>query len=142
MTTKEIYELSGAIYGRLSDYQQEMASAIITCMDERGVDETNLRKMREDCEKKGLLDVAKRLEDIANGHIVDIYYKYGETIACNIERVIIRDMGFVYCVCRGVQDPGFEIADNVCTLNIYDTISVMELVTEYFDVMDEMTKKQ
>ena len=42
MTTKEIYELSGAIYGRLGDYHQEMASAIITCMNERGVDEINL----------------------------------------------------------------------------------------------------
>ena len=142
MTTKEIYELSGAIYGRLSDYQQEMASAIIVVMNERGVKEIDLRKAREDCKKMGLPDVAKRIEDIANGHIVDIYYKYGETIACNIDRVIIRDMGFVYCVCSGVQDPGFEIADNVCTLNIYDTISVMELVTEYFDAIGEMASKQ
>ena len=142
MTTKEIYELSGAIYGRLGDYHQEMASAIIVLMNDHGVDEIDLRKAREDCEKMGLPDVAKRLEDIANAHIVDIYYKYGETIACNIDRVIIRDMGFVYCVCSGVQDHGFEIADNVCTLNIYDTISVMELVTEYFDVMDEMASEQ
>ena len=142
MTTKEIYELSGAIYGRLSDYQQEMASAIIVVMNERGVKEIDLKKTREDCKKMGLPDVAKRLEDIANGHIVDIYYKYGETIACNIDRVIIMDMGFVYCVCSGVQDPGFEIADNVCTLNIYDTISVMEFVTEYFDAIREMASKK
>ena len=142
MTTKEIYELSGAIYGRLVDYNQEMASAIITCMNERGVDEIDIRKAREDCEKKGLLDVAKRLEDIVNDHIVDMYYKDGETLECYIDRVIILDMGFVYCVCSGVQDPDFEITDNVRTLNIYATISVMELVTEYFDAMDEMASKQ
>ena len=142
MTTKEIYELSGAIYCRLVDYKHEMASAIITCMDERGVDEIDLRKTREDCKKKGLLDVAKRLEDISNDHIVDIYYKDGETLSCYIDRVIIRDMGFVYCVCSGVQDPGFEITDNVRTLSIYSTISVMELVTEYFDAIGEMASKK
>ena len=142
MTTKEIYELSGAIYGRLGDYHQEMASAIITCMNERGVDEIDLRKAREDCKKKGLPDVVKRLEDIANDHIVDILYKDGETISCYIDRVIILDMGFVYCFCSGVQDPGFEITENVRTLNIYDAISVMELVAEYFDVMDEMASKK
>ena len=142
MTTKEIYELSGAIYGRLSDYHQEMASAIITCMNDRGVDEIDLRKSREDCKKKGLTDVAKRLEDIANDHIVDIFYKDGETISCYIDRVIILDMGFVYCVCSGVKDPDFEITDNVRTLNIYDTISVMELVTEYFDAIGEMASKK
>ena len=142
MTTKEIYELSGAIYGRLVDYNQEMASAIITCMNERGVDEIDIRKAREECEKKGLLDVAKRLEDIVNDHIVDMYYKDGETLECYIDRVIILDLGFVYCVCSGVQDPDFEITDNVRTLNIYATISVMELVTEYFDAMDEMASKQ
>ena len=142
MTTKEIYELSGAIYGRLGDYHQEIASAIITCMDERGVDEIDLRKAREDCKKKGLLDVAKRLEDIANDHIVDICYKDGETLECYIDRVIIMDMGFVYCVCSGVQDPGFEITDNVRTLNIYAAISVMELVTEYFDAIGELASEQ
>lgn len=142
MTTKEIYELSGAIYGRLVDYNQEMASAIITCMNDRGVDEIDLRKAREDCEKKGLLDVAKRLDDIANDHIVDIFYKDGETLSCYIDRVIILDMGFVYCVCSGVQDPDFEITDNVRTLNIYAAISVMELVTEYFDAIGEMASRQ
>ena len=142
MTTKEIYELSGAIYGRLVDYNHEMASAIIVVMNERGVDEIDIRKAREDCEKKGLLDVAKRLEDIVNDHIVDMYYKDGETLECYIDRVIILDMGFVYCVCRGVQDPDFEITDNVRTLNIYATISVMELVTEYFDAMGEMASRQ
>ena len=142
MTTKEIYELSGAIYGLLSDYRQEMARAIITCMDERGVDEINLRKMREDCEKNGLLDAAKRLEDIANDHIVDIFYKDGETISCYIDRVIILDMDFVYCVCRGVQDPDVEITENVRTLNIYAAISVMELVTEYFDAIGEIASKK
>ena len=142
MTTKEIYELSGAIYGRLVDYNQEMASAIITCMNERGVDEIDIRKAREECEKKGLLDVAKRLEDIVNDHIVDMYYKDGETLECYIDRVIILDLGFVYCVCSGLQDPDFEITDNVRTLNIYATISVMELVTEYFDAMYEMASRQ
>lgn len=141
MTTKEIYELSGAIYGRLSDYRHEMASAVIVLMNDRGVDEIDLRKAREECKKKGLPDVAKRLEDIANDHIVDINYN-NETLACYIDRVIIRDMGFVYCVCSGVQDPGFEVTDNVRTLNIYAAISVMELVTEYFDAMGEMASEQ
>ena len=142
MTTKEIYELGGAIYGRLSDYQQEMASAIIVVMNERGVKEIDLRKAREDCKKMGLPDVAKRLEDIANDHIVDIFYKDGETISCYIDRVIILDMGFVYCFCSGVQDPDFEITENVRTLNIYAAISVMELVTEYFDAIGEMASKK
>lgn len=138
MTTKEMFELSREIYGRLSDYRHDIASAIIVVMNERGVKEIDLKKAREDCKKKGLPDVAKRLEDIANDHIVDIYYKDGETISCYIDRVIIMDMGFVYCVCSGVQDPDFEITDNVRTLNIYATISVMELVTEYFDAIGEM----
>ena len=142
MTTKEIYELSGEIYDRLSDYRHDMASAIIVLMNERGVNEIDLRKAREECEKKGLLDVAKRLEGIANDHIVDMYYKDGETLACHIDRVIIMDMGFVYCVCSGVQDPGFETTENVRTSNIYTTISVMELVTEYFDAMGEMASRQ
>lgn len=142
MTTKEIYELSGEIYDRLSDYRHDMASAIIVLMNERGVNEFDLRKAREDFEKKGFIDVAKRLDDIANDHIVDIYYKDGETLACHIDRVIIRDMGFIYCVCSGVQDPDFEITDNVRTLNIYATISVMECVAEYFDVIDEMASRQ
>ena len=142
MTTKEIYKLSGAIYGRLSDYRHEMASAIITCMNERGVDEIDFRKAREDCEKNGFIDVAKRLEDIANLNIVDIYYKDGEALSCFIDRVIIRDMGFVECVCSGVQDPDFETTENVRTSNIYTTIIVMECVAEYFDVMDEMTSRQ
>ena len=143
MTTKEIYELSGAIYGRLSDYQQEMASAIIVVMNERGVKEIDLRKAREDCKKMGLPDVAKRLEDIANVHIVDIYnYNNGETLECYIDRVIIRDLGFVDCVCSGVQDPDFEITENVRTLNIQTVISVMELVAEYFYVMDEIASKK
>ena len=142
MTTKEIYKLSGAIYGRLSDYRHDMASAIIVLMNERGVNEIDLRKAREECEKKGLLDVAKRLEGIANDHIVDMYYKDGETLACHIDRVIIMDMGFVYCVCSGVQDPDFETTENVRTSNIYTTMRVMECVAEYFDVIDEMASRQ
>ena len=138
MTTKEIYELSGEINDRLNDYRHDMASAIIVLMNDRGVDEIDLRKAREDCKKNGLTDVVKRLEDIANDHIVDILYKDGETISCYIDRVIILDMGFVYCVCSGVQDPDVEITDNVRTLNIYATISVMELVTEYFDAIGEI----
>ena len=142
MTTKEIYELSGEIYDRLSDYRHDMASAIIVLMNERGVDEIDFIKAREDCEKNGLLDVAKRLEDIANLNIVDIYYKDGETLECYIDRVIIRDLGFVGCVCRGVKDPDFEITENLRNLNIQAVISVMELVAEYFDFMDEMASKQ
>ena len=141
MTTKEMFELSDKICDKLSDYRQEMKNAIITCMNERGVNEIDLRKMREDNEEMGLLEVAERFDDIANNHIVDIYNKDGETLECFIDRVTIKGAGFVECVCSGVQDPDFEMADNVCTLNIYDTISVMELVAEYFDVIDEMASK-
>lgn len=142
MTTKEIYKLSGAIYGRLNDYRHEMASAIIVVMNERGVKEIDLRKMRDDCEKKGLLDAADCLEYIANLNIVDIYNYNGETLSCYIDRVIIGDLGFVGCVCRCVKDPDFEIKENVRNLNIQAVISVMELVAEYFDFMDEMASKQ
>lgn len=140
MTTKEIYDLSGEINDRLNDYRNDMASAIITCMNERVVNEIDLRKMREDCKKNGLLDVAKRIEHIVNKHIVRI--KYGETLEYYIDRVIIRDLGFLECVFRCVQDNSFEIADSVRFLDIYTIISVMELVAEYFDFMDEIAKKQ
>ena len=140
MTTKEIYELSGEINDRLNDYLHDMASAIIVCMNERGVNEIDLRKMREDCEKMGLLDVAERIEHIVNKHIVRI--KYGETLECYIDRVIIRDLGFLDCVCSDVKDPYFEITDNVRFLDIKAVMSVMELVAEYFDVMDEMASKK
>ena len=140
MTTKEIYELSGAIYCRLSDYCQEMASAIIVVMNERGVNEIDLRKMREDCEKKGLVDVVERIEHIVNKHIILI--KYVETLECYIDRVIIRDLGFVDCVCSDVKDPGFEITDNVRFLDIQAVMSVMELVAEYFDAIDEVASKK
>ena len=142
MTTKEIFELSGAIFGRLNDYRQEMASAIIVVMNERGVKEIDLKKMREDCKKKGLLDAVDCLEYIANLNIVDIYNYKGETLACHIDRVIIGDLGFVGCVCSGVKDPGFEITENVRNLNIQAAISVMELVAEYFDFMDEIASKK
>lgn len=142
MTKKEIYELSGAIFGRLNDYRQEMASAIIVVMNERGVKEIDIRKTREDCKKNGLIDAADCLEYIANNNIVDIYNYNGETLACYIDRVIIGDLGFVGCVCRGVKDPDFEITENLRALNIYATISVMELVAEYFDFMDEVASKK
>ena len=143
MTTKEIFELSGEINDRLNDYRNDMASAIIVCMNERGVKEIDLRKTREDCNKKGLLDVAECFEYIANGNIVDIYnYNEEKTLACYIDRVIIGDLGFVGCVCRGVQDPSFETTENVRTLNIQTAISVMELVAEYFDFMDEVASKK
>ena len=142
MTTKEMFELSREIYGRLNDYRHDIASAIIVVMNERGVKEIDLRKTREDCKKKGLLDAADCLEYIANLNIVDIYNYNGETLACYIDRVIIGDLGFVGCVCRGVKDPGFEITENVRNLNIQATISVMELVAEYFDFMDELASKK
>ena len=142
MTTKEMFELSGEINDRLSDYRHDMASAIIVVMNERGVNEIDLRKAREDCKKKGLLDAADCLEYIANLNIVDIYNYNGETLSCYIDRVIIGDLGFVGCVCRGVKDPDFEIKENVRNLNIQAVISVMELVAEYFDFMDEMASKQ
>ena len=142
MTTKEMFDLSGEIYDRLNDYRHDMASAIIVIMNERGVKEIDLKKTREDCKKKGLLDAAECFEYIANGNIVDIYNYNEETLACYIDRVIIGDLGFVGCVCSGVQDPGFEITENVRTLNIQTVISVMELVAEYFYVMDEIASKQ
>ena len=67
-----------------------------------------------------------------------IYNYKGETLACHIDRVIIRDLGFVECVCSGVQDPDFETTENVRTLNIHTIMSVMEWVAEYFDAMDEI----
>lgn len=142
MTTKEMFELSGEINDRLNDYRHDMASAIIVVMNERGVDEIDLRKAREECEKKGLLDAADCLEYIANSNIVDIYNYNGETLSCYIDRVIIGDLGFVGCVCRGVKDPDFEIKENVRNLNIQAVISVMEFVAEYFDFMDEMASRQ
>ena len=140
MTTKEIYELSGEINERLSDYRNDMASAIIVLMNEHVVNEIDLRKMREDCEKMGLMDAAERIEHIVNKHIVRI--KYGETLECYIDRVIIRDLGFLECVFSDVKDPGFEITDSVRFLDIYTIISVMECVAEYFDFMDEMASKK
>ena len=142
MTTKEIYDLSGEIYDRLNDYRHDMASAIITCMNERGVNEIDIRKARENCKKKGLLDAADCLEYIANLNIVYIYNYKGEALACHIDRVIIGDLGFVECVCSGVQDPDFETTENVRTSNIYTTMRVMECVAEYFDVIDEMASRQ
>ena len=142
MTTKEMFELSGEINDRLNDYRHDIASAIIVCMNERGVKEIDLKKTREDCKKKGLLDVAECFEYIANGNIVDIYNYNGETLSCYIDRVIIGDLGFVGCVCSCVQDPSFEITENVRTLNIQTVVSVMELVAEYFDFMDEMASKK
>ena len=143
MTTKDIYELSGEINERLSDYRHDMASAIIVIMNERGVKEIDLKKTREDCKKMGLSDVAECFEYIANGNIVDIYnYNEEKTLACYIDRVIIGDLGFVGCVCSGVQDPSFEITENVRTLNIQTAISVMECVAEYFDFMDEIASKK
>ena len=142
MTTNEMFELSGEIYSRLNDYRHDIASAIIVCMNERGCKEIDLKKTREDCKKNGLLDAADCLEYIANSNIVDIFNYNGETLACYIDRVIIGDLGFVGCVCRGVKEPDFEITENVRTLNIQTAISVMELVAEYFDFMDEMASKK
>ena len=143
MTTNEMFELSGEIYSRLNDYRHDIASAIIVIMNERGVKEIDLRKAREDCKKMGFTDVEERFEYIANGNIVDIYnYNEEKTLACYIDRVIIGDLGFVGCVCSGVQDPSFEITENVRTLNIQTVISVMELVAEYFYVMDEIASKK
>ena len=143
MTTNEMFELSGEIYSRLNDYRHDIASAIIVIMNERGVKEIDLKKTREYCKKIGFTDVAERFEYIANGNIVDIYnYNEEKTLACYIDRVIIGDLGFVGCVCSGVQDPSFEITENVRTLNIQTAISVMECVAEYFDFMDEMASKK
>ena len=142
MTTKEIYELSGEINERLSDYRHDTASAIIVVMNERGFKEIDLRKMREDCEQMGLDEVAERFQRIANNHVVDICNYNGETVECYIDSLEIKDAGFVYCVFSGVQDPDFEITKNLRNLNIQTVISVMEWVAEYFDTMDEMSSEQ
>ena len=143
MTTKEMFELSGEIYNRLNDYRHDMASAIIVVMNERGVKEIDLRKTREDCKKKGLLDAADFLEYIENSNIVYIYNLHkDETLACHIDRVIIGDLGLVECVCSGVQDPDFETTEDVRTLNIHTIMSVMEWVAEYFDAIDEIASEQ
>ena len=143
MTTKEMFDLSGEIYRRLNDYRHDIASAIIVIMNERGVKEIDLKKTREDCKKMGLRDAAECFEYIANGNIVDISnYNEEKTLACYIDRVIIGDLGFVGCVCSGVQDPDFKITENVRTLNIQTAISVMECVAEYFDFIDEMASKK
>ena len=138
-----MFELSDEIYNRLNDYRHDMASAIIVVMNERGVKEIDLRKTREDCKKKGLLDAADFLEYIANSNIVYIYNLHkDETLACHIDRVIIGDLGLVECVCSGVQDPDFETTEDVRTLNIHTIMSVMEWVAEYFDAIDEIASKQ
>ena len=142
MTTKEMFDLSREIYGRLSDYRHDMASAIIVVMNERGFNEIDLRKMREDCEKMGLDEVAERFKRIANNHVVDICNYNGETVECYIDSLEIKDAGFVYCVFSGVQDHDFEITKNLRNLNIQTVISVMEWVAEYFDEMDEMASEQ
>ena len=142
MTTKEMFDLSREIYGRLSDYRHDIASAIIVCMNERRFNEIYLRKMREDCEQMGLDEVAERFKRIANNHVVDIFNYNGETVECYIDSLEIKDAAYVYCVFSGVQDPDFEITENVRTLNIQVAISVMELVAEYFDFMDEMESKK
>ena len=138
MTTKELFELSDKICDKLSDYRQEMTNAIIACMNGRGVKEINLRKMREDYEELDFFDVLERLEDIAENHIVDIYNEDGETLECFIDRVTIKDMGFVEVVCSGVQEPDFESTDSVRFLGLYTIMGIMEWVAEYFDVVDEM----
>lgn len=140
MTTKEMFELSGEINDRLNDYRNDMASAIIACMNDHVVNKIDLKKTCEYCKKNGLLDVAERIEHIVNKHIVRI--KYGETLECYIDSVIIRDLGFVECVFSDVKDTGFEISDSVRFLDIYTIMSVMELVAEYFDFMDEIASKQ
>lgn len=138
-----MFDLSDEINDRLNDYRHDIASAIIVCMNERGVKEIDLRKAREDCEKKGLLDAAYFLEYIANLNIVYIYNLHkDETLACHIDRVIIGDLGLVECVCSGVQDPDFETTENVRNLNIQAAMSVMEWVAEYFDAIDEIASKQ
>lgn len=142
MTTKEIYELSGEINERLSDYRHDMASAIIVLMNERRFNEIYLRKMREDCEQMGLDEVASRFKRIANNHVVDICNYNGEMVECYIDSLEIKDAGYVYCVFSGVQDQDFEITKNLRNLNIQTVISVMEWVAEYFDEMDEMASEQ
>ena len=142
MTTKEIYELSGEINERLNDYRHDMASAIITLMNERSFKKIYLRKMREDCKKIGLDEVASRFKRIANNHVVDICNYDGETLEYYIDSLEIKDSGFVYCVFSVVQDPDIEIIKNLRELNIQALMSVMEWVAEFFDEMGKMVSEQ
>ena len=142
MTTKEIYELSGEISERLSDYRHDMASAIITLMNERGFKKIYLRKMREDCKKIGLDEVASRFKRIANNHVVDICNYDGETLEYYIDSLEIKDSGFVYCVFSVVQDPDVEIIKNLRELNIQVLMSVMEWVAEFFDEIGKIVSEQ
>ena len=142
MTTKEMFELSGEINERLNDYRHDMASAIITLMNERGFKKIYLRKMRENCKKIGLDEVASRFKRIANNHVVDICNYNGETLECYIDSLEINDSGFVYCVFSGVQDHDFEIIKNLRNLNIQALMSVMEWVAEYFDEMGKIVSEQ
>ena len=48
MTTKEMFELSGEINERLSDYRHDKDSAITVLMNERRLNEIYFRKIRED----------------------------------------------------------------------------------------------
>ena len=142
MTTKEIYELSGEINDRLNDYRHDMASAIIVLMNERSFKKIDLRKMREDCKKIGLDEVASRFKRIANNHVVDICNYNGETLEYYIDSLEIKDSGFVYCVFSCVQDPDVEIIKNLRELNIQALMSVMEWVAEFFDEMGKMVSEQ
>ena len=142
MTTKEIYELSGEINERLNDYRNDMASAIIVLMNERSFKKIYLRKMREDCKKIGLDEVASRFKRIANNHVVDICNYNGETLEYYIDSLEIKDSGFVYCVFSVVQDPDVEIIKNLRELNIQALISVMEWVAEFFDEIGKMVSEQ
>ena len=142
MTTKEIYELSGEINERLSDYRHDMASAIIVLMNERSFKKIYLRKMREDCKKIGLDEVASRFQRIANNHVVDICNYDGETLEYYIDSLEIKDSGFVYCVFSVVQDPDIEIIKNLRELNIQALMSVMEWVAEFFDEIGKIVSEQ
>ena len=142
MTTKEIYELSGEINERLNDYRHDMASAIIVVMNERGFKKIYLRKMRENCKKIGLDEVASRFKRIANNHVVDICNYNGETLEYYIDSLEIKDSGFVYCVFSCVQDQDVEIIKNLRELNIQTVISVMEWVAEFFDEIGKIVSEQ
>lgn len=93
----------------------------------------------------------KDLKEVKSSNKICIYQNFyislhyrnkdGETLDCFIDRVTIKDAGFVECVFSGVQDYDFESTESVRFLDIYTIMSVMEWVAEYFDVMDEIASK-
>lgn len=141
MTRKEIFELSDKIANQLVEYQRQMIDAILVYMNKRGFNEINLRKMRDDSDDLNLIEAVDLFDYLRESYIVDIYDENGETLECYIDRLTIKDNREIECVFSGVQDINFESTESLCLLNVYDIMTIMEWVAEYFDVMDKMVSE-